>query len=404
MGVEENLRWFHEAIIFLIFVLVYIGSADCASSPQATTERNLTVGALFSLHGDNSFGGISSQIAVEIAEADINKLFSMLGRTIRVHVVVKDSQSDPDIALKALKELQAQGIRIIIGPEESQTLSHVQKYANDSGIILVSGSSTASSIAIKNDTTFRLVPDDDNMVHNLISLMHRDGIKIIIPLARKDVWGDGMLNAIKKEFGLKGGTTLDAVRYDPSTENFSPELNLLHSEVVHAVEGNGNSSVAVFIAAFDEILPIFSQANGDPMLSSVRWYDGDTSGISLIHNPNASEFAVSTHFIFPTYGLEGNSKFEQIQKEVMKETGREAETFAVNDYDALWIITYTYLMVGSDDPDAFKWMFPLVAKTYRGNIGWMKLNDAGDLENAPFTFVQLKENNGSFEPTTYAIL
>jgi hypothetical protein len=61
-------------------------------------------------------------------------------------------------------------------------------------------------------------------------------------------------------------------------------------------------------------------------------------------------------------------------------------------------------MVGSDDPDAFKRVFPLVAETYRGNIGWMKLNDAGDLENAPSTFVQLKMINDSFEPTTCAIL
>jgi ABC-type branched-subunit amino acid transport system substrate-binding protein len=147
---------------------VYIGSADCTSSPQATSERNLTVGALFSLHGDNSNGGISSQIAIKIAEADINELFSTLGRTIRVHVVVKDSQSDPEITWKALKELQAQGIRIILGPEESQPLSYVRKYANDSGIILISGSSTASSLAIKNDTTFRLVPDDDTLAHNLL--------------------------------------------------------------------------------------------------------------------------------------------------------------------------------------------------------------------------------------------
>jgi len=88
----------------------------------------------------------------------------------------------------------------------------------------------------------------------------------------------------------------------------------------------------------------------------------------------------------------------------MNETGREADTFAVNDYDALWLVTYTYLMVGSDDPDAFKWAFPLVAETYKGNIGWMKLNDDGDLENAPFTFVHMKENNGSFERTPYAIL
>jgi branched-chain amino acid transport system substrate-binding protein len=389
---------------FLIFVLMYIGSADCTSSPQATAERNLTVGALFSLHGDNSNGGISSQIAVKIAEADINKLFSTLGRTIRVHVVVKDSQSDPNITLKAMKELQAQGIRIIIGPEESQTLSYVRKYANDSGIILISGSSTASSLAIKNDTTFRLVPDDDALAHNLAALMHRDGIKVIIPLARQDVWGGGMINSIKKEFGLKGGTMLDAVRYSPSTENFSHALTLLHSEVIRAVEGNGNSSVAVFVAAFDEIMPIFCQVNDDPILSSVRWYDCDTSAIALSSNPEASKFAVSTHFLFPTYGLESNPRYEQIRIEVKKETGHEADTFAVNDYDALWLITYTYLMVGSDDPDAFKRVFPLVAETYRGNIGWMKLNDAGDLENAPSTFVQLKMINDSFEPTTCAIL
>ncbi len=390
--------------ILLIFALVCIGSADCASSPRAAAERNLTVGALLSLHGDNSNGGISSQIALKIAEADINKLFSTLGRTIRVHVVVKDSQTDPNITLKALKELQAQGIRIIIGPRESQTLSYVREYANDSKIILISGSSTASALAIKNDTTFRLVPDDDALAHKLVALMHRDGIRVIIPLVRKDVWGDDMINAIKKEFGLKGGTMLDAVRYGPSTENFSHELNLLHSEVIRAVEGNDNSSVAVLVAAFDEILNIFNQANDDPILSSVRWYDCNAAGVTFSDNLNASEFAVSTYFIFPTYGLASDSKREQIQKEVIKETGREANAFAVNDYDALWLITYTYLIVGSDDPDAFKWVFPLVAKTYRGNIGWMKLNEAGDLEDAPSTFVQLNENNSSFEPTTYAIL
>jgi hypothetical protein len=53
--------------IILIFVLMYIGSAECASSLPTTAERNLTVGALLSLHGDNSNGGISSQIALKIA-------------------------------------------------------------------------------------------------------------------------------------------------------------------------------------------------------------------------------------------------------------------------------------------------------------------------------------------------
>ncbi|MCK9566477.1 MAG: ABC transporter substrate-binding protein, partial [Methanothrix sp.] len=190
-------------IIALIFIAVItcIGTAENSPLSPQLPESVLTVGALLPLHGDSSNYGISAQIALDIAEADINKFFSDLGRTIRVRVIVEDTQTDPDITLKALKALQAQGISIMVGPEQSQSLANVQEYANQSGIILVSCASTAPSLAIRNDTTFRLVPDDATLAHLLAFLIQRDGIKVLIPLARSDLWADGMLDATKREFG-----------------------------------------------------------------------------------------------------------------------------------------------------------------------------------------------------------
>jgi ABC-type branched-subunit amino acid transport system substrate-binding protein len=213
-----------------------------------------------------------------------------------------------------------------------------------------------------------------------------------------------MLSSTKSEFELGDGIMLEAVRYDPQTTNFSSDLNLLRSEVRRAVKGNGASYVAVYVSAFDEIVTILSQADGDPVLSKVRWYGNDLSAVAISQNRSAAEFADSTHFLSPVFGGMGGPKYEQIKKAVFNETGREASPFAANDYDALWLITYAYLLAGSDDAKAFKLAFPVVAGRYRGEFGWMKLNLAGDLEDVPFTIAHLTRDNETFKWEPYAIL
>ncbi|MCX6680414.1 MAG: ABC transporter substrate-binding protein [Methanothrix sp.] len=393
-------------IIALIFiaVLTCFGTAESAPSSPPLPESTLTVGALLPLHGEGSNYGISAQIALQIAEADINKLFSDLGRSIRIRVVVEDTQTDPDITLKALKKLQSQGIRIMVGPEQSQSLANVHEYANQNKIILISCASTAPSLAIRNDTTFRLVPDDATLAHLLAFLMQRDGIKVLIPLARRDLWADGMLSATKSEFEGEDRIMGEAVRYDPETANFSSHLNLLRSEIRSAVNGSSANYVAVYVSAFDEIVTILSQAADDPVLSSVRWYGNDLTNAAVSQNKTAAEFAFSVHFLSPVIGGMCGPKYEQIKKAIFSETGREASSLVANDYDALWLITYTYLLAGSDDANAFKQAFPVVAGRYHGEFGRMALNEAGDLKNVPYTLANLMKDNDTFQWVPYAIL
>ncbi|OPY50620.1 MAG: Receptor family ligand binding region [Methanosaeta sp. PtaU1.Bin112] len=394
------------AITSLIFIAALTSLGNAERDPSAPPPQNdiLTIGALLPLHGEGSNYGISAQIALKTAEADINKHFSDFGRTIRLQVVVEDTRTDPDITLKALKALQTQGIRIIIGPEQSQCLANVREYADQNGIILISGGSTAQSLAIENDTTFRLVPDDATLAHLLAFLMQRDGIKVLIPLARRDLWADGMLNATKHEFNGDGRIMLDAVRYDPQTTNFSSQLSLLRSQVRNATEGYGENRIAIYVSAFDEIVTILSQASGDPVLCSVRWYGNDLTNAAISQNKTAADFALSVNFLSPVIGGIYGPKYERIKKAIFNETGLDACSLAANDYDALWLITYTYLLAESHDAQTFKQAFPVVAERYRGEFGWMKLNDAGDLENVPYTIANLKKDNDTFQWVPYAIL
>jgi len=391
-------------VLILASLIACISIAQCISTSLDNSESVLNVGALLSLHGDSDNHGISAQTALKIAESDINRLFSDLGRPFRVSVVVADTNTNTESTQNALKELQTKGIKIIVGPEESQSLADVLEYANKNGIILISGASTAPALAIENDTIFRLAPDDATLAHLLAVMMQNDGIRVLVPLARRDLWADGMLNSTKSEFEQGDGIMLEAVRYDPQTTNFSSDLNILRSEVRRAVKGNGADYVAVYVSAFDEIVTILSQAAGDPVLSSVRWYGNDLSAVAISQNRSAAQFADATHFLSPVFGGMGGAKYEQIKKAVFDETGREASPFAANDYDALWLITYAYLLAGSDDTEAFKLAFPVVAGRYRGEFGWMKLNDAGDLEDVPFTIAHLTRDNDTFKWEPYAIL
>ena len=88
-------------------LLACISTAQCISYSLDNSESVLNVGALLSLHGDSDNHGISAKTALKIAESDINRLFSDLGRPFRVSVVVADTNTNTESTQNALKELQA---------------------------------------------------------------------------------------------------------------------------------------------------------------------------------------------------------------------------------------------------------------------------------------------------------
>jgi branched-chain amino acid transport system substrate-binding protein len=148
------------------------------------------------------------------------------------------------------------------------------------------------------------------------------------------VYGNGLLNATKYNFGTLGVRVVDGIGYTPRTGDFSASLNrinfmiwdqdlrTLSSKIGQAVSQYGANKVGVYLVSFDEVVPIFIEAQNHPGLSMVKWYGSDGSALNdkLVRNIESAMFAVKTGFVNPIYGVDNNSSYEfklmdsQIQK------------------------------------------------------------------------------------------
>jgi len=95
----------------------------------------------------------------------------------------------------------------------------------------------------------------------LAKLMWEDGVRVVIPMWRGDLWGDNLSNVIKGSFQELGGKVIGGISYSPTTKDFSAELESLNSKVGQAIVQYGDANaVGVCLMAFDEVVPIFIQA------------------------------------------------------------------------------------------------------------------------------------------------
>ncbi|MFL6490251.1 MAG: ABC transporter substrate-binding protein, partial [Nitrososphaera sp.] len=117
----------------------------------AEGENTILIGALLPLSGTLSSFGESAEASLTLAVDDVNNQFAKSGSSFRVGLVIEDTKTDPAVALEKLKDLSSKGIRIVIGPSTSAAVSAVKDYADENGILVVSASSTAPSLAIPND-------------------------------------------------------------------------------------------------------------------------------------------------------------------------------------------------------------------------------------------------------------
>jgi branched-chain amino acid transport system substrate-binding protein len=387
--------------------------------------NTILIGALLPLTGTlSSFGG-SAEASLRLAVDDVNNQLAKSGSSSRVGLVIEDTKTDPNVAREKLMDLASKGIRIVIGPATSANVAAVKEYADENGILIVSSSSTAPSLAIPNDNVFRFVPDDTHQAEALAKKMWDEGTRVVIPIWRTDVFGNNLQSLLKEKFEKLGGKVVDGIGYDPPVGNFAAslhrinfivweqELRSLTQKVNDAVKQYGADKVGVYIVAFDEIVPIMIQANRHEALQSVRWYgsDGSVQHEGLIKNIEAAEFAVKTNFLSPIYGVEASDSFKELEERIVEEIDRVPRSYAEVIYDEFWVAALTlsnYNGTHKDDIGSLREAFINTTNSYIGVTGRTELNDAGDKKYGSYDFWAIRplskdvDNKGSFEWTNVA--
>ena len=389
------------SIMVIIGLAYVIGDSDTEvsestdSTVQEISELSgvINIGLILPLSGDLATHGLENLEGSKFGVVEFNKHLEEIGAPWTLKMTSEDSATSPVIALEKLTALNAKGIKLIVGPETSSNIRNMKGYSDSNNMLLVSCCSSAPSLAIPNDSVYRLVPDDSNQGTALSKLIQHEGIQVLVPVWRGDTWGDGLSDATTSSFVQRGGVVDEGVRYNPESPEFSASTSLLAEKVRGYVEEYGKDQVGVLFLGFAEILQFTQSAAEHDVLDKVRWFGpgANTKEHKLIDDPIGLEFSTNVKFTTVQFAASKitdtgavNPIYEKVQDHLTESLGTTPNSFVLSSYDAVWIIGLSILETQSTDVTKIKAVISDIAENYSGAIGPIILNEAGDLAQANY--------------------
>src|SRR5437762_9860155 len=251
-----------RAVLHLIVCGLLLALVSFAANVEAKQSKSqpTKIGVLVSLTGSWSTLGKNTVAALQIAA---NQIAAQTRGRQRFQLLIRDTQLDPSEALNAIQDLNSRGVKIIIGPQSNAEVAMIKPFADANNILVISQGSTASSLAIPNDNIFRFCPNDMREAEAIVALMRHDGIRAIVPLWRNDAGNNGLHDSVQIRFQALGGTVAQGFRYEPATSDFSTATASVASQIENLISrGRDPSTIAVYLAAFDEVVGVFHSAQG----------------------------------------------------------------------------------------------------------------------------------------------
>ncbi len=344
-------------------------------------EGEVTIGILLPLTGDLATHGTENLEGTKLGIADFNSHLAEAGAGWSLKALAEDSATSPVIALERLASLYARGVPVVIGPIASSSIQNIKGYADSNNMLLVSCCSSASSLAIPDDSVYRLIPDDSNQGVAIGKLLDHAGVEVMVPIWRGDTWGDGLKDSSTRSFQKRGGLVDSGIRYNPELTEFSASLSLLAQSVQEHVDRVGADRVGVLFLGFDEALHLMQSASEYGVLGDIRWFGPGTvtRDLKLVTDPIGAEFTNKVAFTTVQVAASQSPTYERVQAHLTDTLGVVPNTFVHFSYDAAWVVGLSILEAQGLDVTEIKRVLPAVAGNYSGSIGSTKLNPAGDL-------------------------
>ena len=411
--------------------LTFFASSDTTEGTheKAISANTVKIGALLPLSGVSSSSGKSTEAALDRALNDVNAYFSDTNSSIRYDLVVHDTESDPTTSLEKLRLLAKDDIRIVIGPATSAELEAVKDYADKNDIIIISHSSTAPSLAIEGDNIFRFVPNDLQQAEAISRVMWDQGIRMVIPFWRDDIFGHELMQAVRANFEKMGGEfdkDSEKIGYAPRTGQLAASLHrinfimwdnalkFLESRVQNALSKYAPDKIGVYMVSLDEVTPIFIQAYNHPILSKVKWYGSDGTALNekLIRNHESALFAVNTSFTNPIYGFQNmkNEKLANLLAEIRSQVHVSPSPYSAVAYDIFWVAAMTENITrnsesnvtSNQDIQVLKNALTSSANSYLGVTGNTTLNRMGDRAYGEYDYWNVTAKAGEGQAPTFS--
>lgn len=379
-------------LIITAVVIATLGLAGCSNSDSdgESSDKPIKVGALLDLTGPGKTLGIASKAALEAGVIDAK------ADGVTVELTVVDTGSVPATALSEMQSLFGKGIHAFVGPQSSSEAREILPAAQEAGAIIVSQGSTASSLAFDNDALFRMLPTDvveGKAAADLIT----SGVKTYAVVAHRDDAGNnGLAKTVTGDVTANGGIVIPGPSYAPDATNFGPIAALIGATIdgarAEAKAAGGETRVVLYLAGFDEVASIATEAAKLKAFDGIPWFGGDGSAQSaaLIANASTDAFLVEQAAGYdsplPTLGRNKKPPSDALNA-ALNPYDKIDDPLPLGAYDALMLIIEAQQSAGTTAIGPKLWSaFATAAETYTGVTGATVLNSAGDRASGEFGY------------------
>ena len=359
---------------------------DIQQDMLSEDTSTVTIGALTT--ATESLDEEKSVLSMQLGVDDFNEYLKEQDQDWQLELVIETLNADSSDIVEKITTLDEQGIDIIIGPDTSAGIQMITQYAESNNIAIISCCSTAPSLAIPNDSIYRIHPDDRTIGHVIANIMYDKGIKTLVPLYRGDLWGDELYSSATESFIELGGTVSEGLRYETGSSKISAEIETIVDQVKISSPEYEPSNVGILLIGFEEKLEYMKSAANYEILTDVRWFGSDTS-FELIGDDVGKKFAKDTQYTTVQFSINKNPISERLSTHISNMVDQLPSIYEYTAYDAIWLAGLAMLESEERDANAIRTNIIKVSQDYQGAIGSTALNAAGDLIPSNFEIMQI---------------
>ena len=309
----------------------------------AKRQNEIVIGEYGSLTGTTATFGISSKNGIELYMDNVNAGGGIGGT--RVRVIVEDDQSKPEEAATAVNKLVDQdGVIAVLGEVASSRSMAAAPICQQSGVPMISPSSTNPKVTELGDYIFR-VCFIDPFQGQMIAKFARSTLgksKAAVFRDNKNDYSVGLAKYFSEAFLALGGTIVADEAYSEGDQDFKAQLTVIKSKRPDFLMVPGYYTEVGLIARQARELGLEV-----PMLGGDGWVSARLLEI-------AQDALNGSYFVNHYWDQDPNPAIQKFVKEYRARYNASPDGLAALAYDAAGVLTNALDRLRQEDPAAFK--------------------------------------------------
>ena len=194
--------------------------AVSAQTAPRTQQPKVPIGVITIETGESADYGTYTRNGLQLALDELGD--------VPVRLIHKDSKEDPQEAVRVFKELQAEGVPLVIGPFTSTEARLVGPEAQRVGVVMVTTSANADDLGGIGDHVFMMLPPNQRQGSDQARFaINRLGAKRAVILYRLNAYGQSLRKGFAETFKSSGGEILREEAFPDNAEDFRDHLRVL---------------------------------------------------------------------------------------------------------------------------------------------------------------------------------